>query len=147
MAHMKVIIQDPVPGEEDSITISVKSMTDNIMRAVNLIKSPDSLSVYSDNQVYLLPVGEVYYAESVDLRTFVYAEKAIYRSKLKLYELEDVLSCGDFLRISKQVIVNVRKIKSVVPAGESRFQAMLSNGEKVVISRQYVPALKARFGL
>jgi DNA-binding LytR/AlgR family response regulator len=144
---MKIIIQDPPPGDEDSVIISVKSMTDNVMRAINLLKSPDSLTVYVDEQSFMLPVGDVFYAESVDLKTFVYAEKAVYRSRLKLYELDEVLNEGDFLRISKQIIVNVKKIKSVTPAGNSRFLATLTNGEKVIISRQYVPALKERFGL
>ena len=144
---MKIIIQDPAPGDEDSITISVKSMTDNVMRAINLLKSPDSLTVYIDDQSFMLPVGKIFYAESVDLKTFVYAEKSVYRSRLKLYEIAEILNMGDFLRISKQVIVNVKKIKSVSPAGSSRFHATLTNGEKVIISRQYVPALKERFGL
>jgi len=144
---MKIIIKDPVPGEEDSVTISVKTMSDNVMRAINLLKSPDDLTVYLDNQAYPLPIAEIYYAESVDLKTFVYTAKTVYRSTMKLYELEDILSKGDFLRISKQIIVNVKKIKSVAPAGDSRFQATLTNGEKVIISRQYVPALKVRFGL
>jgi DNA-binding LytR/AlgR family response regulator len=144
---VKIIIQDPAPGEKDSVTISVKCMTDNIMRAINLLKSPDSLTVYLNDQVSLLTIGEIYYAESVDLKTFVYAEKTVYRSMMKLYEIEEFLGKSDFLRISKQIIVNVRKIKSVAPAGDSRFQATLMNGEKVIISRQYVPALKERFGL
>jgi len=144
---MKIIIQDPAPGDEDSVIICVKSMTDNVMRAINLLKSPDSLTVYVDDQSFMLPVGDVFYAESVDLKTFVYSEKTVYRSRLRLYELEEVLSDDDFLRISKQVIVNVKKIKSVAPAGSSRFLATLTNGEKVIISRQYVPALKERFGL
>jgi DNA-binding LytR/AlgR family response regulator len=144
---MKIIIKDPAPGDEDSVIISVKSMTDNVMRAINLLKSPDSLTVYVDDQSFMLPVGDVFYAESVDLKTFVYSEKTVYRSRLRLYELEEVLSDDDFLRISKQVIVNVKKIKSVAPAGSSRFLATLTNGEKVIISRQYVPALKERFGL
>jgi len=145
--QMKVIIQDPAVGEEDSITISVRCMTDSIMRAVNLLKSPDSLTVYIDGQAFLLPANDVYYVESVELKTYVYAEKTVYRSRLKLYEIEDMLSNGDFLRVSKQVVLNVKKILSVAPAGESRFQAMLTNGEKVTISRQYVRALKERFGL
>jgi len=144
---MKIVIQDPAPGDEDSVIICVKSMTDNVMRAINLLKSPDSLTVYVDDQSFMLPVGDVFYAESVDLKTFVYSEKTVYRSRLRLYELEEVLSDDDFLRISKQVIVNVKKIKSVAPAGSSRFLATLTNGEKVIISRQYVPALKERFGL
>jgi len=144
---MKIIIQDPAPGEDDSVTISVKHMTENIMRAINLLKSPDNLTVYLNDSAYQLPAGDIYYAESVDLKTFVYAEKAVYRSMMKLYEIEEILNKSDFLRISKQVIVNVKKIKSVAPAGDSRFQATLMNGEKVIISRQYVPALKERFGL
>ena len=144
---MKIIIQEPAPGEEDSVTISVSTMTDNILKAINLIKSPDSLTVYIDGEAFMLPITNVFYVESVDLKTFVYAEKTVYQSRMKLYEIEDYLKGSDFLRISKQAIVNIRKIKSVAPAGDSRFQATLKNGEKVLISRQYVPALKVRFGL
>ncbi len=144
---MNIIIQTPAPGEEESVVIRVHCMTEGVMRAINLLKSPDSLPVTIGEQNVLLPVQDVYYAESVDLKTFVYAEKAVYRSRLKLYELEEALGHGDFLRISKQTILNIRKIRSVAPAGDSRFQATLTNGEKVIISRQYVPALKARFGL
>ncbi|MCL2058070.1 MAG: LytTR family transcriptional regulator DNA-binding domain-containing protein [Oscillospiraceae bacterium] len=144
---MRIIIQDPAPGDEDTVTISVKNMTENVMRAINLLKSPENLTVYIDDESYMLPVGSVFYAESVDLKTFVYAEKSVYRSRLKLYEIEELLSKDDFLRISRQAIANVRKIISVSPAGSSRFLATLSNGEKVIISRQYVPALKERFGL
>ena len=144
---MRIIIQDPAPDEQDSVVISVRCMTESIMRAISMLKSPDSLTVYVDSQALLLPVGDIFYIESVDLKTFVYAWKDVYRSRQKLYEVEEMLNKSDFLRISKQVIVNVRKIKSVSPAGEGRFQAALANGEKVIISRQYVPALKERFGL
>jgi len=144
---MRVIIQDPLPGEEESVTISVKAMTEKITRAINILKSPESLTVYADEQALMLPVGDIFYVESVDLKTFVYAEKTVYRSKLKLYEIETLVADSDFLKISKQITVNVRKIHSVAPAGAGRFEATLTNGEKVFISRQYVPALKGRFGL
>ena len=144
---MKIIIQEPPQGEEESIIISVNSMTDNILKAINLIKSPDSLTVYINGEAFMIPITNVYYVESVDLKTFVYAQKTVYQSRMKLYEIEDYLKSSDFLRISKQVIVNIKKIKSVASAGDSRFQATLKNGEKVLISRQYVPALKVRFGL
>ena len=144
---MRIVIQDPSPGEEDSVIISVKCMTDSVMRAISLLKCPDSVTVYADGQSLLLPIEDIFYVESVDLKTFVYAEKDVYRSRQKLYEAEETLSGVDFLRVSKQVLVNIRKIRSVSPAGEGRFQAVLENGEKVIVSRQYVPALKGRFGL
>lgn len=144
---MRIIIQSPPQGEEESVTISVRNMTENVNRAINILKSPDGLTVYADEQALVLPLREIFYLESVDLKTFVYAEKTVYRSKLKLYEAEASLVNGDFLRISKQAIVNIRKIYSVAPAGAGCFLANLTNGEKIVISRQYAPALKERFGL
>jgi len=144
---MRIIIQDPPPGEEESIIINVKTMTDKIARAIDMLKSPQDITVFLDSQAMMLPISDVFYAESVDQKTFVYAEKEVYRSRLKLYELEGLLESGDFLRVSKQAIVNVRKIRSIAPAGDGRFAAKLVNAEIVMISRQFVPILKARFGI
>jgi len=144
---MKIIIQDPPEGESESVIVNVRAVTDKIVRAIDILKSPDDLTVYADEQALMLPISAVFYVESVEQKTFIYAEKEVYRSRLKLYEVEKHLISGDFLRISKQVVVNVKKIRSVAPAGEGRFAARLINGEVVMISRQFVPALKGRFGL
>ena len=144
---MKIIIKDPIENEEDSIVVSVRNMSEKIMRALEILKNPDDVIVQLDNQTFKLPISEIFYVESVDFKTFVCAETVVYQSKLKLYEIEDVLNQSDFLRVSKQVIVNVAKIRSVASAGGGRFQALLANGEKVIVSRQYAPALKGRFGL
>jgi len=122
-------------------------MTGKIARVIDMLKSPDDLTVYLDEQVILLPTHAVFYAESVEQKTFVYAEKAVYRSRLRLYELEDILGGADFLRASKQIVVNVRKMRSVQPAGGGRFAAKLVNGETIIISRQFVALLKERFGI
>ncbi|MGL5255373.1 MAG: LytTR family DNA-binding domain-containing protein, partial [Brevinema sp.] len=68
-------------------------------------------------------------------------------SKQKLYELEENLANGDFLRVSKSLIINLSKIKSLSPALSGRFEATLFNDEKVIISRQYMGNLKKRFGI
>jgi len=44
----------------------------------------------------LLPISAVFYAESVEQKAFVYAEKEVYRSRLKLYALEKILLAGGF---------------------------------------------------
>ena len=41
----------------------------------------------------------------------------------------------------------VDKVKSLSPAFGGRFEAVLDNGEKTIISRQYVSVLKERLGL
>ena len=144
---MQIIIQDPAPGEDDRIVVSVRHMTENVVRAIALLKSPSGLTVYDGDGALLLSPQEIFYCESVDLKTFVYAEKSVYRSRLKLYEVEESLAEQDFLRVSKQALVNVKKIKRVAPHDGGRFVATLANDERLIISRQYVPALKGRFGL
>ena len=45
------------------------------------------------------------------------------------------------------MIVNLGKIRSVAPSVNGKLDAKLTNGETVVISRQYVQALKKRLGM
>ena len=52
-----------------------------------------------------------------------------------------------FMRASKSMILNLDKIRHLSPAFGGRFEALLENEEKVIISRQYVPVLKERLGL
>ena len=50
-------------------------------------------------------------------------------------------------RCSKAMILNLAKVRSVAPSLNGRFEARLTNGESVIISRQYVPDLKKRLGM
>ena len=45
------------------------------------------------------------------------------------------------------MIVNIEKILHISPALGGRFEAVLENDEKVIISRLYVPILKNRLGV
>ena len=65
----------------------------------------------------------------------------------KLYTLEELLTGTAFMRASMSTILNLDKVKSLSPAFGGRFEAVLDNGEKTIISRQYVPVLKERLGL
>lgn len=149
---MRIIIQDPPPGEEESIVLNVRHMTAKITRILDMLKTPDELTVdeltvYANEQALLLKINDIYYVESVDNKVFIYGQSEVYRIRLKLYEVEKLLASEDFLRVSKQVIVNVKMIRSIAPAGDGRFAANLVNNEAIIISRQFVPQLKRRFGL
>ena len=52
---------------------------------------------------------------------------------------------GDLLH--KSIVLNYSKIDFVTPAFNGRFEAKLLNGEKVIISRQYVKVLKDILGI
>ena len=71
----------------------------------------------------------------------------MYQTPLKLYELEERLAGTEFVRASKQMLVNFDHVASIRPALNARLQLMLDNGEAVIVSRQYAPVIKRKLGL
>lgn len=105
-----------------------------------------SLTGYIDSQTHKVSIADIYYINSVDSKSFAYCKQAVYEIKEKLYEIE-ALELPEFLRISKSTILNLSTIKYLQPDISGRLEAVLTNGEKVVISRNYVKELKKAFGV
>lgn len=144
---MRIIIEEPQDGEEEQIIVRCRQMTPELLRVLALLKAQDALAAYDGNEIHRVRPTSIYYIEAVDNKTFLYCKDKVYELKQKLYELEESLTNSDFLRVSKSAILNLSKIKSLSPALSGRFEAALDNGEKVIISRQYVSDLKKRLGI
>jgi len=145
---MKIIIEECKPEEEDQIIIRCKELDENILKLISDLKmGQKKLAGIKDGNITMIDPNNVYYFEGVDNKVFLYCKQNVYETKLKLYEIEEEYSNTNYFRASKSVILNVTKIKSISPAYSGRFEAQLFNGEKVVISRQYVPELKKKLGL
>lgn len=144
---MKIVIEESHDGEEDQIIIKCREMTEELIHLLAMIKSHDALIAYDGNNIHRIQPKEIYYIEVVDNKTFLYCKNKVLESKQKLYELDNFLSKSDFLRVSKSVLLNLSKIKTLSPALSGRFEATLSNNEKIIISRQYVSDLKKILGI
>ncbi len=140
---MKITILDKQQNEEDEIVVKCDFLDEGITRLLNQLKNGNSkMNFYKDNQIRLVEKSEILYFESVDDKVFAYTQNDVLETRLKLYELEEILPAQTFLRANKAVIVNISKIESLSPAFSGRFEAVLKNGYKVIISRNYVPKLK-----
>ena len=140
---MKLEIRKIPESEPEIVEVRYHWITDEIQEIISFVKSRQGqLSAMRDGKRFEVPVVDLFYAESVDERLFLYTASDSYEIRLKLYELEDLLKHKSFLRVSKSMIVNLMKITSVRPALNGRFSAVLKNGEEIIISRKYVPALK-----
>jgi DNA-binding LytR/AlgR family response regulator len=145
---MKITILPPEPGQEDEIILRCAQLDDRVLELLRTIRNEQfKLSAYSESGITLLDRKDVYYFEAVDNKVFAYCEKQVYEVRKKLFELEDALAGTDFLRISKSTIVDLSKVMHLSAAFNGRLEAKLKNGEKIIISRQYVPALKQKLGL
>lgn len=145
---MKITILDMLQSEEEEIIIKCNQLDDRLMQMINQFKNrSDKLNVYKDGNIHLLEPQEVYYFETVDQKVFAYSQNEVYEIRSRIYELEEMLAAEDFFRASKSVLLNLNVIKSLSPAFSGRFEAVLKNGEHVIISRQYVGTLKEKLGL
>ena len=133
-----------IPKEEPEVLeIRCHKISEDVQEIIAFVKSRQGqLSAVTDGQNVEVPLIDIFYAESVDNRVFIYTAKESYEVKLKLYELEDMMRGRSFLRVQKSMLLNLMKIKSIKPALSGRYSAILKNGEKVVISRKYVSDLK-----
>lgn len=130
-------------NQPEELEIRCHEVTGEVREIVTFVKSRQGhLTGIVEGEQYEIPVGDVYYVEAVDNKVFMYGFKQVYETRYKLYELEEILREKYFLRVSKSLLLNLMKVKSIKPALNGRFMAILQTGEEIIISRKYVAELK-----
>ncbi|ULT59286.1 LytTR family transcriptional regulator DNA-binding domain-containing protein [Neobacillus drentensis] len=145
---MKISIEEISKELGEEILIRCHEVDDEIYEIVNKLKTKDLILLgYQHDRVHRIKLSDVYYFEAVDGKVFSYCKDSVFEVKQKLYELEELCKEKNCFRASKSTILNIGKISSIYPSISGRFEAVLDNGERAVVSRQYVPVLKDRLGL
>lgn len=145
---MKINLDIDGKYDDTEVIIRAPHLNNDIERMVAMMRMIDmQIAVRKDNETYLLETDKILYIEAVDRKTFIYTNSENYESELKLYEIEKELIERDFLRISKNSIVNLRKIKSLKADVNRKIRITLQNGEQIVVSRMYSDELRRKLGL
>lgn len=140
---MEIKILRISPNKPEKLEIHCHEVTEEVKDIITFVKSRQGkLTGISEGERYEIPVTDVYYVEGVENNVFIYGKHKVYETRQKLYELEEVLKEKYFLRVSKSVILNLMKVKTIKPALNGRYSAMLQNNEEIIISRKYVQELK-----
>lgn len=137
--------------KETKINIECNKTDESIIKLISIIKNINKndkkVIGISRGETYCLDKNEVLYFETVDRKTFCYTVDNVFEVGMKLYEIEENYEDTSFLRISKSIIVNLNRVKSVKPEFDGKMLATMDNGEKIYISRQYVSEFKKKIGI
>ena len=144
---MKTRIELISENQPEEIVVRCYSITDEIQNMISFIENDKKIIGYKRGTAYPLKMSDIYYFEIVDQKAFIYCDQDIYESKMKLYEFERETDGTSFFRASKSLIINADKIDSIKPSLSGRFEVILLNKEKLIVSRQYVRVLKHMSGL
>ena len=143
---MKIISKKVDNLEESTIVLSYIEWDEQLEEITNFIQSlGEKVPVYGKNgEMLLLQVENILYFEAVGELVFAYTDDQVYEIKKRLYQLEQSLESHKIIRASKSMLLNLRQIRSVRPAVNGRFYAKMSNGEEVLISRQYAKGVTSQ---
>ena len=139
---MKLILKEK-SNVELTVTVEYPEKSSQLSRIIQKLKSENQFLIGSENgRDYKVLMPDIFYIESVDKRTFVYTRDMVFRSEKRLYQLENELKECDFVKISRNCLVNINELVHIRALANSRLEAELSNGEKIIVSRTYIPEIK-----
>lgn len=139
---MKLILQEK-REKELTILVEYPQLDAQVKRIVHAIRAEeDSVMGEEGGRSYCIPIADIFYAECIDKRTFIYTQSHVYRVSKSLSQLEENLRKYSFARVSKRCLLNVNVLEGLKTLPNSKLEANLVNGEKIIISRTYIPEIK-----
>lgn len=142
---MKIIIEESPDCSETEITITCNKLTESVIKIVASLRALEQKILGTlEGQIHILSPEDIFYFESVDKKNFIYTDTGVYETSLRLYEVEEILGDSEFFRATKSTVLNISKIKTFSPKIGGRLDVILDNGEKMMVSRQYVRILKEK---
>lgn len=144
--HINIDIQED--ATDTVVTIKCKKQDAFVERLIAALKIIDKqIMVIHEGNMTSIDLEDILYIESVDRKCFIYTVNKVYESFNKLYELEQQLEQYLFVRINKSCVVNLKNIDSIKTYLDRRLLITMSNGEQLIVSRQYAGGIKTLLGV
>jgi two-component system LytT family response regulator len=106
-------------------------------------KSPGRFVVKSGGRIGWVRPEEIYWIEAADNYVELHLDEKSHLLRETLNAIEARLAPGEFIRISRSVIVNKSRVKELQRQFYGSYTVILQNGAKLTLSRRYRDKLKA----
>ena len=127
----------------NELTPQVKQLVEDISAFVNESISGTDFR----GERVMLPLKDILRFYTENQKVMAQDARGVYSIQEKLYELEERLDTGQFFRISKSEIVNLKKIKRLDLSITGTIKVILSDGTETYTSRRNVTKLKKCLGI
>ena len=146
---MKVEVELDVSYEEPKIVIVTNRMTDEINELVQKlsVSVPQMIIAFQGGQAKILEHGDIIRVFSSAGKVYAESVDGEYVLRPRLYELEERLDKGCFVRISNSEIINLKMVKQFDLSFSGTICVSLLNGVTTYVSRRYVSKIKQVLGI
>ena len=134
--------------EENELVLRCRELDDEMLEVLAVLRERTAkLTGYRDGETHLLQPGDVFYAEAVDGKTFLYTVDAVLETHQSLLALQEAHGEAGLLRIGKSQLCNLHHVAKLKSLPNSRIEITLDNGEKLIVSRRYIQDLEEKLGM
>ena len=135
------------PYSEERIIKVLNNLVEELIKNEPEISTKDlnvkKITVNLDSKMVVLSTDNILYIEAEEKETHIYSNNNMYLSKLKISQLENILSNNIFFRCHRSYIVNIDKIIEVEPWFNGTYILKVINCDfKIPVSRNKVKELK-----
>ena len=133
------------PVEIDRLRLAIGRLSAAEQQAERVERIP----VEKAGRKILVNVGEIFYVMAKDDYSYLHTDSERYLSTISLAQLESRLEPSGFFRVHRRYLVNLDRVKEVVPmyGGTLLLTLRDSAGTQVPVSRRRVPSLRKALGL
>lgn len=133
---------------ESEIILRCKDLDDEMLDVLAMLKDRSAKLIgRKDGEVYVLQPNDIYYAESVDGKTFFYTETMVLETNQSLAFIHERHEDAGLIRIGKSQLVNLYHVIKLKSLPNSRIEITIKSGERLIASRHYIQALKSKLGI
>ena len=138
--------QRQVNDQPLTVIVEYPEYDKSVDNLINKIKNMSiSFTGKSDGKTVSIDISDIYYIENVERKIFLYSKKDIYRYDGSMADIDSSISETDLVRISRTCFMNVSHLKEIMQIKNSHLEAVLDNGEKLIVSRKYLKDIKKIF--
>ena len=146
---MQVEIKIDSAYTEPKLILLTASVTEEVSHLLKKLSEdvPRIISGSRDDKIEVLEQEDLIRIYADAGKIVAVTEKGEYALRLRLYELEERLDAGRFVRISNSEIINLRKVNHFDLSFTGTICVSLSNGTTTYASRRYVSKIKKILGI
>ncbi|MBN2510154.1 MAG: LytTR family transcriptional regulator [Spirochaetales bacterium] len=136
----------PVPETGVYLIFDMEHLSD-LLRILNKISSPRQSLPFLVGRKHEtfepLLLADILFFRACGNTLFAHTAKQAYEMKYRLFEMEKLITCENFIRVNKSNIVNVLRIREIIPWFGGRILLRFTDSdERVEVSRNYVKDFK-----
>ena len=135
-----------VEGQPLTVIIEYPEWNESVDSLVRKIGRMDlSFVGKTDDGSVNVSISDIYYIENVERKLFLYTKDEVFRFDGTMADIESRIYETGLVRISRTCIMNTEYLTQIRQIRNSHLEAVMENGEILIVSRKYLPDIKRIF--